>query len=567
MRETNAETDIDDAYAAVHDNDHGVADDVNGTHDGASDRDVDDQHIYDTALSSQMGTNGSFATITDTDGNHSPQVAAGDGAVINQAEAMQCRVAETTMRERIMQIRAGAPASAPAVAWTHQAGPQSGSALILHQPPQHHHAMQFPRVPSGPLPMTSHRPHSRLPSVLSAPGLREHRLPSDDNREQLAGQNPIDLSRADNAGDIRHQQHVYAGTLVTRVMSGLRIAGPAIANHSSAKVAPAPVPSTAAAGVVSFRPLVSSQVHLEPSYEVAASDDDAVPKHEPVTIAMQLALAPVMQRDPMQRQKDSDSPVWQVGSEMDLLQEAHCGGTGTAAEREECTRNPNTDSTGSNTNQGAGLRVLQQVCAGSLPGHYDCSSSHRAGIDASRQGQDSSIAFGVSATPALTHDSGSCSLDFTAVRRRLSASAPALVSPASTSSITTANSSFGPLTLHQQMANSRIPRTLQYRRSSSKHIVNRVAGHNAYRQLPGVSMLADNALASFVNIIVKLHGANQPGGLLYKYRTNKAIKNSAMWSSFNGGSGFRVCMGFGLHIGWVPSAHPSRSTPRTCLRQ
>jgi hypothetical protein len=107
-----------------------------------------------------------------------------------------------------------------------------------------------------------------------------------------------------------------------------------------------------------------------------------------------------------------------------------------------------------------------------------------------------------------------------------------------------------------------VPRPVAYRRSSSRVLVDRGAAANAYRQLGGVSCLADNALAAFVNAAVKLHGANQPGGALYKYRVSEAVRAMGVARGSNGAaspfqsssfisSSFRVRMGFGLHIGWA----------------
>ena len=55
---------------------------------------------------------------------------------------------------------------------------------------------------------------------------------------------------------------------------------------------------------------------------------------------------------------------------------------------------------------------------------------------------------------------------------------------------------------------------------------------------------ADNALAAFLKVIVDIRIANRPGGKLYPFRSHKAIR-----AAF--GDGFRVRLGFGLHLGWA----------------
>lgn len=91
------------------------------------------------------------------------------------------------------------------------------------------------------------------------------------------------------------------------------------------------------------------------------------------------------------------------------------------------------------------------------------------------------------------------------------------------------------------------PRPGALRRSVTGGLTNPDHAANAYRQIRGVSILADNALASFVNIIIKVHAENQPGGRLYKYVNHPAIRSSPLGMD----GPFRISLGFGLHIGWA----------------
>ncbi|RYE83984.1 MAG: hypothetical protein EOO65_03035, partial [Methanosarcinales archaeon] len=66
---------------------------------------------------------------------------------------------------------------------------------------------------------------------------------------------------------------------------------------------------------------------------------------------------------------------------------------------------------------------------------------------------------------------------------------------------------------------------------------------NPYRQRRGIQIIANNALASAVNIASQLHAANQPGGPLHFYMRQFPALAAA---------GVHTCrMGFGLHIGYA----------------
>ena len=126
---------------------------------------------------------------------------------------------------------------------------------------------------------------------------------------------------------------------------------------------------------------------------------------------------------------------------------------------------------------------------------------------------------------------------------------------------------------------------------SSRDMALRGNANNEYRQLHGVSVLADNALAAALNVVVKLFGASQRGGVLQKYRIALRLQQAARSAQAAATSalaaqaaaaatpaaaapaaapavapaaavaqlaeaaarsgGFCVRVGFGLHIGWA----------------
>lgn len=73
--------------------------------------------------------------------------------------------------------------------------------------------------------------------------------------------------------------------------------------------------------------------------------------------------------------------------------------------------------------------------------------------------------------------------------------------------------------------------------------IERALGLSRGRRREVVSRFADDALASFLKIIVDIHNENEYG-LLAKYRTDARIRERFP-------DGYSVKMGFGLHIGWA----------------
>lgn len=59
--------------------------------------------------------------------------------------------------------------------------------------------------------------------------------------------------------------------------------------------------------------------------------------------------------------------------------------------------------------------------------------------------------------------------------------------------------------------------------------------------------MANNALCSYINVMIKLHASNEVGGSLHSYRKHPAVLNSSLCAD---GTDFRIRMGMGLHIGW-----------------
>jgi class 3 adenylate cyclase len=64
------------------------------------------------------------------------------------------------------------------------------------------------------------------------------------------------------------------------------------------------------------------------------------------------------------------------------------------------------------------------------------------------------------------------------------------------------------------------------------------------RDRMAVARVADNALAAFLKVIVDVHNANRRGGSLYRFRADRRIRDTL-------DDGFRVELGFGLHLGWA----------------
>lgn len=70
-----------------------------------------------------------------------------------------------------------------------------------------------------------------------------------------------------------------------------------------------------------------------------------------------------------------------------------------------------------------------------------------------------------------------------------------------------------------------------------------------FRQLRGITVFANNALAACVNILVHTGAANLAGGVLHKFLRNPALRASQLWTE--SGGRYRIRVGCGLHLGWA----------------